>query len=134
VRRAWVWKFSLTLKGITFSIGFWEGMKICTWYFIYPPPPLDRSLTFRIQTTVVSECTVFYLWRLHLLPLHNKISLVITRIRVHGSWQPRQPSCTLFKLKLLLRSFWSQWCFLQSDWLWGVRFVLKSHASVNQSY
>ena len=22
-----------------FSIGFWEGMEICTWNFIYPPPP-----------------------------------------------------------------------------------------------
>jgi hypothetical protein len=21
-----------------FSIGFWEGMEICTWNFIYPPP------------------------------------------------------------------------------------------------
>jgi hypothetical protein len=22
-----------------FSICFWEGMEICTWNFIYPPPP-----------------------------------------------------------------------------------------------
>jgi hypothetical protein len=28
-----------------FSIGFWEGMEICTWNFIYPlPPPLVELL------------------------------------------------------------------------------------------
>jgi hypothetical protein len=27
-----------------FSIGFWEGMEICTWNFIYPPPPLVITL------------------------------------------------------------------------------------------
>jgi hypothetical protein len=28
----------------TFSIGFWEGMEICTWNFIYPPPPSSQLL------------------------------------------------------------------------------------------
>jgi hypothetical protein len=38
-----------------FSIGFWEGMEICTWNFIYPLPPSSNYFMTGPLTVHVSE-------------------------------------------------------------------------------
>jgi hypothetical protein len=44
-----------------FSIGFWEGMEICTWNLIYPPPPSsNRELNAADSTTRLQKKEICY--------------------------------------------------------------------------
>jgi hypothetical protein len=50
------------------SIGFWEGMEICTWNFIYPPPPSSNYfmtgalvLCWQLATPILIQTNPFFL-------------------------------------------------------------------------